>query len=419
MMSDISTGDSVADLSSHDAFVNGVPHATFTRLRKEDPVAWCDEKDGSGFWAITRHADIVELNRNFKTYTSSLGIRLEEMTPDETAARRTLMEMDPPEHSRLRRLAGDGFTRRLVETYEEQIRQIATLTITEALKDKEFDFVDAIAKQVPMRMLARLLGVPEEDGEWLVKTADELIGNTDPDFTDYVVDQVDTEAYRLMPFRSPAAIGLFEYAQKQAAIRRAQPGDDVITILLQPTSDGEPMSDLEFNNFFALLAAAGNDTTRYGITGSMHALANNPELVKQLHDADQALWDTAVEELLRWASPTMHFRRTATETRELHGKTIKQDDKVVLWFISGNRDETVFDEPFSIDLARAKNPHMTFGRGGPHLCLGMWLAKLELKVVLQEFLGRVKSVSQSAPEKHLRSNFINGIKYLPIVVEQR
>ena len=233
-MSDISTGDSVADLSSHDAFVNGVPHATFTRLRKEDPVAWCDEKDGSGFWAITRHADIVELNRNFKTYTSSLGIRLEEMTPDETAARRTLMELDPPEHSRLRRLAGDGFTRRLVETYEEQIRQIATLTITEALKDKEFDFVDAIAKQVPMRMLARLLGVPEEDGEWLVKTADELIGNTDPDFTDYVVDQVDTEAYRLMPFRSPAAIGLFEYAQKQAAIRRAQPGDDVITLLLQP-----------------------------------------------------------------------------------------------------------------------------------------------------------------------------------------
>ena len=315
MMSDISTGDSVADLSSHDAFVNGVPHATFTRLRKEDPVAWCDEKDGSGFWAITRHADIVELNRNFKTYTSSLGIRLEEMTPDETAARRTLMELDPPEHSRLRRLAGDGFTRRLVETYEEQIRQIATLTITEALKDKEFDFVDAIAKQVPMRMLARLLGVPEEDGEWLVKTADELIGNTDPDFTDYVVDQVDTEAYRLMPFRSPAAIGLFEYAQKQAAIRRAQPGDDVITLLLQPTSDGEPMSDLEFNNFFALLAAAGNDTTRYGITGSMHALANNPELVKQLHDADQALWDTAVEELLRWASYLRYPVRQQLEKR--------------------------------------------------------------------------------------------------------
>ena len=406
----------LADLSSHDAFVDGVPHHTFEYLRREVPVAWFDEPDASGFWALTRHADIVAVNRNYRQFSSRPGIRLEEMSEDERAARLTMMEQDPPEHTRLRRFVNRGFARPLIETYEQRVRDIVIRVLDRALARDEFDCVAEIAKPLPLTMLADVLGVSEEDGAWLAEKGDEMIGNSDPDFTDHVVDQVDTDAFRLMPFRSPAAAEVFEYAERQAALRRRAPRSDVISLLLEPLPDGTPLTDLEFKNFFTLLISAGNDTTRYAIASSLHVLANQPDLLEQLRHADRRLWSTAVEELLRWSSPTMHFRRTAAEDVEMHGRTIRAGDKVILWFISGDYDASVFEAPYRVDLTRDPNPHMAFGRGGPHACLGMWLARLELRVVLQELVSRIRSIRQTGPEARLRSNFINGIKSLPVAV---
>ena len=407
-----------ADLSSHDTFTSGVPHETFTRLREQDPIHWTQETDGSGkgFWSFTLHEDIVKANLNFKTFSSSLGIRIEEMSDDELVARRTLMEMDPPDHTKLRRLVGRGFTRKVVRTYADPVRDIAIRVIDDALKESEFDAVGKIAKLVPMLMLGRLLGVPEEDAQWLVNKGDEMIANTDPDYTDHVVDQVDTDEFRLFPFRSPAGKEMFDYSEKLAAEKRANPTDDISSLLLQPTEDGEPLNDHDFKNMFTLAAAAGNDTTRYSISSSLKVLCDQPEIFQQLKSLDDEGWDIAIEELMRWASPTMHFRRTAIDDITIRDTEIKKGDKVVLWFVSGNRDESVFNNPFNIDISRSPNPHMAFGRGGPHSCMGLWLAKMELKMVLQYFISRVKDIKQIDQEKYLRSNFINGIKNLPVNV---
>ena len=407
---------SLADLSSHDAFVDGVPHRTFEYLRREEPLAWFDEPDASGFWAVTRHADIVAVNRNYRRFSSRRGIRMEEMADDERAARLTMMEQDPPEHTRLRRFVNRGFARPLIETYEQRVRDIVADVLDRALARGEFDCVAEIAKPLPLKMLANVLGVTDEDGAWLAEKGDEMIGNSDPDFTDHVVDRADTDAFRLMPFRSPAGAEVFEYAERQAEMRRLEPRNDVISLLLEPLADGTPLTDLEFKNFFTLLISAGNDTTRYAIASSLHVLANQPHLVERLRRADARRWGTAVEELLRWASPTMHFRRTAVEDFEMHGRTIRAGDKLILWFISGDYDATVFEDPYRVDLARDPNPHMAFGRGGPHACLGMWLARLELRAVLQELVSRIRSIRQTGPEAYLRSNFINGIKSLPVAV---
>ena len=408
--------EGIADLSSHDSFVNCVPHKTFEALRRDDPVAWFDERDASGFWAITRHEDITEISKSFRQFTTRQGIRLEEMTAEERNARLTMMEQDPPEHTRLRRLVNRTFSRRFIETYRDRVRAIVSRVLDEALKQDEFDCVEAIAKPLPMLMLAGVLGVSEEDGAWLADKGDEMMANSDPDFTDHVVDQTDTDAFRLMPFRSPAGAEVFEYAERQAALRRGKPSGDVISLLLEPDRDGEPLTDHEFKNFFTLLVVAGNDTTRYAVASAVDLLAREPRLFEQLQGADEALWGTAVEELLRISSPTMHFRRTAVEDCEMHGRTIAAGDKVILWFISGNFDERVFDDPYNADFARDPNPQMAFGRGGPHLCLGLWLARLELRIVLEELTRRVRTIRPAGQALRLRSNFINGIKSLPVSV---
>ncbi len=408
-------GPDDADITSHDTYIDGVPHATFTRLRLTDPVHWTDERDGAGFWSILRHDDALAVSRDTDTFTSALGIRLEEMTPDETEARRTMLEMDPPDHTRYRRLVSKGFTRRSVDQYEDAIRALAVEVIEEALVDDEFDFVNAIAEQLPMRMLGRLLGTSDEDGRQLVEWGDALLGNTDPEFTDFPVDLTDTEQFRMVPFRSPASVQIFSYAQRQATKRRAEPTDDVISQLLAPTSDGEPITDHEFNNFFTLLVAAGNDTTRYTMTHGLWTMLEHPQLWQAWRN-DPGLTDTAVEEILRASSVTMHFRRTATRDVELRGKTIRAGDKVVLWFNSANHDGDRFDNPFRFDLGRADNDHMTFGRNGPHLCLGAWLARMELRVVFEELFTRVERFESNGPVERLRSNFIAGIKHLPVRV---
>ncbi len=408
-------GDRWLDITDPDVYRAGVPHATFQRYRDEDPVAWIDEPDGSGFWSITRYADVLACNRDFKSFTTRQGIRLEDMDEEELEARKTMMEMDPPEHTRLRRLVQGGFTRRTVASYEDAIRILARAVIDEAWPKGRFDLVTDVARQLPMRMLGRLLGAPEDDDGWLVDRGDAMIGNTDPEFTDHVVDTTDTSEYRLMPFRSPAGLELFEYAQALADDRRANPQDDVVTKLLAPTMDGEPLSDLEFKNFFTLLVAAGNDTTRYTMAGGLLALLDHPDQLAMLQEREDLL-EPAVEEMLRWTSVTMHFRRTATRDVELHGRTIREGDKVLLWWISGDFDERQFPDPFRFDITRDPNEHLAFGRGGPHRCLGEWLARQELKVTLQELLPNLADLRVAGPIDRLRSNFISGIKHLPVEV---
>jgi cytochrome P450 len=408
-------GERWLDITDPDVYRSGVPHATFDRLRRDDPVSWWEERDGSGFWAITRYRDIVELNRDFRTFTSRRGIRLEEMDEEELEARKTMMEMDPPEHTRLRRLVQGGFTRRMVASYEQAIRTLAVDLLDEVLPRRRFDFTVDVARQLPLRMLGRLLGAPEEDYDWLVMHGDAMIGNTDPEFTEYVVDQTDTEAYRLLPFRSPSGVELFEYGQRLADARRAEPQDDVVTQMLAPTMDGEPLTDLEFKNLFTLMVAAGNDTTRYSMAGGLLALLDHPDQLELLR-ARPELMPSAVEELLRWTSVTMHFRRTATRDVEVHGKRIRQGDKVVLWWISGDFDERQFADPFRLDLTRDPNEHLAFGRGGPHRCIGEWLARLEIRVTLEELLPRLADIQVAGPIERMRSNFISGIKHLPVQV---
>ena len=412
--------DAHVDLSSHDAFNDGAPFATFERMRRDDPMAWSEMANGDkGFWSVTRHADLLELNRQADLLSSAKGIRMEDQSPDEYEARKTFQETDAPEHRGFRALVAKAFSKSNVATFEDQIRHIVTDLLDSALAEGEFDATDHIARRLPMRMLAQIMGVPESDGAWLVEKGDALISNSDPDYTDFVIDKVDTEAYRLLPFRSPAAVELFDYANK--LLDRMDKGEQigVLNLVLQPTSHGTQMSRDEFRNFFCLLVAAGNDTTRYSLAATIHALANDPALLRQIQAPDFTNWDAATEEMIRYAAPTSHFRRTATRDFTYHDKQVKAGDKVVLWFLSGNRDGRAIEDPYTIKLDRPRNPFLSFGQGGPHICLGMWLAKLEVAIVMQELAKRLSAIEQTAEHSFLRSNYIHGIKHLPVRVTAR
>ena len=414
------TDDGHADLSSHDSFVDGAPHATFARMRRDDPMAWCDWAGGKGFWSVTRYADILALNRDYATLSSAHGIRMEDQTEEEVLARRTFQETDPPEHSRTRLLLAKAFSKPMIALFEQQIRELSREILDRALAQPEFDAVQHIARQLPMRVLGRIIGTPEEDLEWLVEKGDALIANTDAEFTEHVLDQADTEAFRLMPFRSPAGAELYAYAQRLMDRKRAE-GDTsgVLHLITQPDAEGHVISDTEFRNFFCLLVAAGNDTTRYSIAAGLHALAHRPALLQQMQQPPEGLWETAPDEIIRWASPAMYFRRTAMRDFEFHGKQVKRGDKVLLWFVSGNRDEAAFERPFEVDLTRRNNRHLAFGQGGAHVCLGMWLAKLEVRVLMEELAARVARIEPAGPHTYLRSNFVGGIKHLPVRVRLR
>jgi cytochrome P450 len=410
------TDDGFADLTSHDSFAEGAPHTTFARLRRDDPLHWTEYKDGQDFWSVTRHADIAEMNKNTAVFSSARGIRMEDQSYEEYLARRTFQETDPPEHSQTRMLLMRAFSRPVMAQYEEDIRQLCDEILDTALEQGTFDATRDIARQLPMRMLGRVLGLPEADLPWLVEKGDALIANTDPDFTTHVLDRMDTDAFRMMPFNSPAGAELYAYAKDLMAARAASgETEGVLHLIRQPAKDGSVISETEFRNFFCLLVAAGNDTTRYSIAAGIQALCHQPELLGQMQ-AGGDIWDTAPDEIIRWATPALYFRRTALSDYEMHGKTIKAGDKVLYWFASANRDDRVFDDPFRVNLFRTPNRHMSFGQGGPHVCLGMWLARLEVRVLFQELARRLKSIEPAGPHRFLRSNFVGGIKELPVTV---
>jgi len=404
------------DLSNLDLFVDGPPWAAFDALRRDDPVHFNPEAPpNKGFWSITRHADIVAVTRDEATFSSEIGaVNLEELDADQLEIRRSMLETDGARHFALRRLLQRDFSARALAPYETFLRGLTATTLDAALPRHEFDFVAQVSADFPIRVLVRLLGIPDDHAGQLINWGNRMVGNTDPDEADVLLDSPESEEFRNLPFRSPAALEVFAYGDELARLRRGGDGDDLVSKLVNRVpEDGKALSERDFHNYFLLLVVAGNETTRHTISHSMKALIDHPEVFTLLKERP-GLLAKAVEEFLRWASPVYHFRRTATRDVELHGSSIRAGDKVVVWWASGNRDGSVFEEPDRFDVQRDAREHMAFGKGGPHLCLGNQLARMEIRIMFEEILRRVDAVEQLGEVRRVRSNFVNGIKEFPV-----
>jgi cytochrome P450 len=408
---------SLADL---DLFENGAPWEAFAKIRAQEGLHWSDEEEpNSGFWSVTRYHDVVKVLRDSDTFTSMRFTNLEEVDAEQEEARRSILETDGARHRAMRRLLQFQFTPAAVAKYETFLRGLTATTLDNAFAKKSFDFVDEVAADFPIRVLARIMDVPDEDTSKLIDWGNRMIGNTDPEHADVLIDSPESEEYRLVPFRSPAALEVFAYGDELKRQRLGKNGDDIVSVLINSTpSDGIPLSDRDFHTNFLLLVVAGNETTRHTITHTMNNLMNNPDQLTLLQEHPELIpW--AVEEFLRFASPVYHFRRTASKDVEFNGQFIKEGEKVVTWFASGNRDATVFENPNTMDVTRNPNEHMSFGRGGPHMCLGNSLARLELRVMFEDLIGRVSSMKRTGDVDFLRSNFVHGIKRMPVEVTLR
>lgn len=406
------------DLGDLDVFQRGEPWPLFDALRREDPLHWTPEPAGAGagFWSVTRHADIVAIDRDPETFTSTRFVNLEEVDDDLQEIRRSMLESDGTRHRALRKLLQRDFGGQTLRRYEDFLRGLTQATVDAALADGEFDFVREVSADFPIRVLARMLDVPDDDTKQLIDWGNRLIGNTDPDYADVLLSDAESAAYKHLPFRSPAALEVFEYGRKLARERRGSDGTDLVSKLVNGVpADGQSLTATEFDNYFLLLVVAGNETTRHTISHSMLALIQHQDQLRKLQ-RDPSLIPAAVEEFLRWASPVYHFRRTATRDVELHGKTIREGDKVVMWFAAGNRDPEVFDEPYAFDVTRYPNDHVTFGKGSPHFCLGNNLARLEIRLMFETLLPRLNGIELAGDVRRVRSNFVNGIKSLPVRV---
>jgi cytochrome P450 len=402
------------DLTDLDMWARGVPYEEFARLRYEAPVAWSDEPAGGpGFWSVVRYDDIVIASKDTRTFSSSRGVSFEEPTDEDMAARRTIIDTDPPAHTKLRKILSGGFTQRAVAVYQHFVETLTDQVLDSGLATEPFDFIDAVAKEVPIRVLARIMGLPADDLPLFIDLGDRLIANTDPDVTDVVWGRDDTDAYRRFPFRSPYGKQLWDLGREIVRDRLTAPGDDLLSTLLRAEVDGERLSETDLDNFFSIMVVAGNETTRIAIAQGVLAFCEHPEEWERLR-ADPGLLDSATEELLRWTCPTHFMRRTATADIQLGGATIRAGDKVVLWYLSGNRDQNEFADPDRFDIARSPNRHLSFGRGGPHLCLGAHLARLEIRVVLDALAKRVAAFELAGTPRRIRSNFTNGLRQLPV-----
>ncbi|ONI74754.1 cytochrome [Actinosynnema sp. ALI-1.44] len=409
------------DLVNLDNFTDGVtPWRMFHTLRHNDPVYWQPEPEpSSGFWAITKHADVVRISKDTETFTSAKFVNLEEVDDDQIAIRASMLEMDGLRHRALRGLLQRQFGPTVINQYAEFLRGLTVRTLDAAFAKGRFDFVAEVAADFPINVLARLLDVPESDTRQLIDWGNRIIGNTDPDYADVLLGSAESDRYRDLPFRSPASLEVFAYGRELARQRRGVSGADLVSKLVNDTPrDGVPLSARDFDNYFLLLVVAGNETTRHAITHAMLALLQHPAQLAKLSD-DPSLIPGAVEEFLRWGTPVYHFRRTAVRDVELGGKQIKAGDKVVMWYGSANRDEEVFDDPDTFDVTRTRNDHVTFGKGGPHVCLGGLLARTEMRIMFEELVPRAAGMRLTGDVPRVRSNFVNGIKELPVEVGRR
>jgi cholest-4-en-3-one 26-monooxygenase len=391
------------DLTDQDLWAERVPHDQFALLRAEAPVfrhpARPAEEIGE-FWAITRHADVQTVNRDTARFSSERdGVMIQVPDRQTREGFQTMLDTDPPAHTRLRRLVNRGFTPRMVSRFEEHYAELTAELLAKAVAQGTFDFVTEVAAELPLMAIAELLGVPVEDRHKLFEWSNKLVGNSDPEYVGSFEDA------------AAAATELYVYFNRLGEERRSEPGDDIITKLITEV-EGDALGPHEFETFCLLLTVAGNETTRNATAHGMHALLEHPDQM-QLLRARPELLDSAIEEILRWASPVIHFRRTATADTEVGGQAVAEGDALVMFYVSANRDETVFDDPMRFDITRDPNEHIAFGGGGAHHCLGANLARLELQIVFRELLRSTRSIELVGDVQRLRSNFINGIKHMP------
>jgi cholest-4-en-3-one 26-monooxygenase len=382
----------------------GVPHDQFDRLRREAPVHWHPEVDDTGFWAITKHADVRAISHDCATFSSELGGTFIPTSDEESLAqlRLTILNMDPPKHHRYRRLVSKGFTPRMITALVEEIERRAAAVVDGVCEKGEVEFVEEIAAQVPVQMICEMIGLEQEVWPRMFEISNQLIGSRD-----------DPDYQELPGGPQAAAMEIYALCDAVAADRRANPRDDIMTALVQAEVDGERLDDFELNMFFITLVVAGNETTRNLINHSMLALIDHPDQAQRLRD-DPSLWDTATDEMLRWGSSIHNFRRTATKDTELRGVPIAAGDKLVLYYASANRDEEVFADPHTFDVGRTPNDHVAFGGGGVHFCLGASLARAEIKATMRQLVERLPDLELAGPVNRLHSDFVNGIKTMPV-----
>jgi cholest-4-en-3-one 26-monooxygenase len=393
------------NLLDPDRFIQSVPHEWFTYLRRHAPVYHHPEPRGPGFWVVSRYHDLIEVNRDGQTFSSEQTrggvVVLEQGNTDLSDEGRMMLTMDAPDHTRYRKLVNRGFTPRMINALEPHIKRIVIELIESAVEKADCDFVLEVAAELPLQVIAQMLGVPFADRHKVFEWSNRLIGSKD---LEYSVSEEEARG---------AALEMFMYAKELADQRRNDPRDDIVTALLNAETDGDRLSEMDFNLFFLLLAVAGNETTRNALSHGLNTLIDYPEQYRMLVE-DPTLVPSATEEILRWCSPVMYFRRNVTRDTTLGGQQLKAGDKISIWYISANRDEEIFPDPFKFDIRRSPNEHVAFGGGGPHYCLGANLARMEINILLEELVKRVGSVERTGEAQRLRSNFINGIKHLPV-----
>ena len=380
-----------------------VPHDYFAHMRATAPVSLRHDEGSIPYWAVMTHGACVRVNREWEEFSSFPKTSLITDIDEELVAQQQLMmlNMDPPDHTRYRRLVNKAFTPRMIRDLEARLHIVTDELLNRVSERGTADFVVDIAAELPLIVIAELMGVPFEDRHKMFDWSNKMIGSEDPE---YLVDPTESVI---------SAMELYAYASELFAAKRADPRQDLMSALTQVNADGESLSDLELELFFLLLAVAGNETTRNLIAGAMNTFFEFPEQWELLK-SDRSLLPGAVEEMLRFVTPVMCFRRTAMTDVSLEGAEIKKGDKVVFFHISANRDESVFENPDVFDITRNPNPHIAFGGGGPHFCLGANLARMEILVMFEHLLDRMPDITQTGPAQRLQSPFISGIKHLPV-----
>jgi cytochrome P450 len=391
---------------------------SFARLRAERPVSWhraaegvLEDPEAPGFWALVRHADIAAVSKSPKLFCSGQGVQFMDAPPELLEASQSFLAMDAPRHAKLRKLVGSAFTPKQVTKLEDRIRERADRIVADLLDHGDGDFVQLVCRRLPMSMIYDMMGLPEDQQDALAENADLLVSGADAEVR--AAHGVD-DPLELM---GNALTGLLGPGLATADERRKNPRDDLMTNLVQAEVDGESLTDAEIGAFFVLLSVAGNDTTRNTIAHTALALTRFPDQRRRLAEDLDGRLPTAVEEMVRWASPVATFRRTATEDTELRGQRIAAGDKVVMFYESGNRDADVFTDPRSFDVTRDPNPHQGFGGGGPHFCMGNMLARTQLREIWRRLLTAAPDFEVGEPAR-LTSNFVNGVKSLPIALNR-
>jgi cytochrome P450 len=384
----------------------------FATLRAEKPLSFHAEPwlealklpRGPGFWAVTKHADVLEVSRSPEAFCSGRGTNIQDLPAPFLEFFGSMINMDDPRHARLRRIVSGGFTPRMLRRVEDDVQRVASAIVDDVIEKGECDFVTEIAAALPLRIICNMMGIPESHHGFVFDRTNVILGAGDPE---YVSDPA-----QIIPALLNAGAELARLVQELGRQRAAQPGDDLVSALVNAEVEGERLTESELGSFFVLLVAAGNETTRNAISHGMKALCDFPAERARWRADFEGVAPTAVEEIVRWASPVMHFRRTATRDLELGGQPIRAGEKVVLWYGSANRDAEAFDEPFRFDVTRTPNEHVGFGGPGPHFCLGAHLARREITVMFRELFTRLPDLEVVEEPQILQSFFIHGIKHM-------